>query len=427
MTKYYSQNSESQAQAHVGVVLPPPSGLAGSEGGSCLYSNNGIEIENPGITSHQLECVKALAGILSPYSRRAAHTLYSNVSRLVELYGIERVAFITITFRDNVTDPKEARRRFRSFNTNFLSKHPEISHWICVKERQDGKKRKDGKGRGAIHYHMLAVVDGDIRTGFDFELYGNWLDTDKTRRKCPTGNDFIRHLWKEIRTNVTKYGFGWIMSLEPIKSTQEAIARYVGKYISKAIGNRTEEDKGERLVNYSRGWSKNSMKFAWYTPGSMEWRRKVGLWAEYVGCSDLYQLSEKFGSDWCYKYADSIYDIDKTLQDNGGIISKPHQAPELSRIAENVATRQKDLNLVQRRSPRLQKIQEAKNHVYKAKQNIKELELEKPPKSTPEQEFERQSNSLIRSEHKEKLLYLSDEYLEEIGVERKKYQSPTPF
>lgn len=421
MTKYYCQNSESQAQAHVGVVLPTPSGLAGSGDGPCLYSNNSTEIKNRGLSAHQLECVKALAGILSPYYRKSAHALYSNVSRLVSLApSINHVVMLTLTFPDYVKDVRQAYDRYRSFNSHYFANHPEFHPArIAVKERTK---------KGVIHYHIIAIVRQDVRTDFDFKAYALWLDkNNRFKHRCPTGNRYLASLWSDMKDNLEKYGFGKIFSLEPIQSTQEAIARYVGKYISKTIGTRKEEDKGSRLVNYSRGWSKNSMKFAWFTPGSKEWRRKVQLFAEYTGCSDLYQLSEKFGSDWCYKYAEFIYGIDKTLSQNGGVLSSPHQAPELDRIAENVSTRQKTLNLVNRRSARVQRAEENKIRIH---QIIKTAKIDHEPATplTPEEKDNLHWNSMLRREQRQAEMHLSDEYLEELGVERKKKDiEPTPF
>ena len=399
--------------------LPGPVGPADPEQAPCLYSNNSTEIENPGLTSHQLECAKALCGILSPYYRRAAHTLFSNVSRLVDLApSINHVVMITLTFPDSVSDVREAYNRYRSFNSHFFANHPEFhQERIAVKERTK---------KGVIHYHILAIVRQDVRTDFDFDAYTLWLEgNNRFRRPCPTGNKYLAALRSDFKANLENYGFGKIFSLEPIQSNQQAIARYVGKYISKTIGARIEEDKGARLVNYSRGWSKNSMQFSWFTPGSQEWRRKVRLFAEYTGCSDLYQLSEKFGSDWCYKYADFIYQIENTLQENGGVLAKPHQAPELSRIAENVSIREKTLNIVKRRSPTLVKKEQAKNHVNMAKQNYQKPETIK--KETPEEKRTRIIDTAIRSEVRQRRLSLPRSYLESIGVELKPLKEETPF
>ena len=276
----------------------------------CLYSNNSIENAPKGTQEinngiQKVEAIAALTSLLSPYHKKAAQTLFLNVQRLVnEVPNIGHIAFLTLTFKDNVTDHREAYRRYRSWNTNFFSKHPAFGHYINTKEVQT---------RGAWHFHILIQLNIDIREGFDFEAYREWLEgNNRFNQKCPTGNASLRSLWADLRENLEPYGLGKIHSLEPIESTAEAIGRYVGKYISKHIEKRTEEQKGVRLVNYSRGWLRNSVKFAWNTLNSREWRRKLSKFAKTLGCSELYQLSEKLGPGWVYKYLDDIIAIDQT-------------------------------------------------------------------------------------------------------------------
>lgn len=276
----------------------------------CLYSNNSIENcrkVTPATSneSEKVETIAALTTVLSPYHKKAAQTLFLNVQRLVnEVPDIGHIAFLTLTFKDNVTDHKEASRRYNSWNTNFFSKHPAFGNYINTKEVQV---------RGAWHFHILVQLKGNIREGFDFAAYKTWLEgNNRFNKQCPTGNAFLKTLWADFRENLEQYGLGKIHSLEPIESTAEAIGRYVGKYISKHIGNRSEDQKGVRLVNYSRGWLRNSVKFAWNTQGAQEWRRKLAKFAMSLGCSELYQLSEKLGSGWAYKYLDDIDSIDQT-------------------------------------------------------------------------------------------------------------------
>lgn len=274
------------------TALPLQSQGFGSESLPCLFSNNSIETENKA-----LEVVEALCSTLSPYWKKSAHTLYSNVSRLISFApSIGHVGFLTLTFADNVMDHKEAYNRFRSFNTNFLSSYPEITHWLSVKERQK---------RGAWHYHLVVVLQGDIQEGINFEEF--------TQGNYSSASNYLRFMWRDLREACVKYKLGR-SELLPIKSNAEGMARYLGKYISKHLNKRETSDKGVRLVNSSRNWSKNSVNFAWYTEGSVEWRRKLALFAEYLGCTELYELTEKLGSGWAFKYLDDIFAIDETLE-----------------------------------------------------------------------------------------------------------------
>ena len=144
-------------------------GLSGSAALPCLYSNNSIE--TPSLTSleDRSDVICSLTGLLTPYQKKQAQTLAADIQRLVAMADdIGQIGLLTLTFPDNVTDHEEAYSRFRSLNSNFLKAHPDIIHWICVKERQK---------RGAWHYHLVVLLRGDIRTGFDFDLYEKWLET----------------------------------------------------------------------------------------------------------------------------------------------------------------------------------------------------------------------------------------------------------
>jgi hypothetical protein len=279
--------------------------VGGGEALPCLYSNNSIGTPNdvcsiaPSIESVTSEKVLNLASLLSPYHKKAAQTLYLNVERLVEkeCKDISHLGFMTLTFPDNVTDHEQAYNRFRSFNTNYLSKSYLFGSWVCVKERQK---------RGAWHYHLLIDCKEDIKGSIKFaEL-----------EKCnyASAGENLRKRWTELRNVLSKYGFGR-SELLPVKSNSEAMGRYVGKYISKHIDSRDDRDKGVRLVNYSRDWVKNSCKFAWHTDGAKEWRQKLKLWASAHGFTEFYQITESFGSDWAYKYADEIFHIHEAILD----------------------------------------------------------------------------------------------------------------
>jgi len=308
MKKEYHNNDISQETSR--EFTPPP--LPGADSGSlprasgegvgvpsCLSSNISPEREKK--TPAAPDGPK-----LSPYFKRQAHTLHANIKRLIEACpDINYVAFITLTFRENIKDHKEAGKRFDSFNKNFLHPNPDYGSWANVKERQEKRGKKNGDS-GALHYHMVVQTAHDIRTGFDFDLYEKWLNEDRIRKRCPTGNDELRRMWRELREAVQKYGFGWIVSIEPIKSTTEAISRYVGKYVSKHLEHRIQEDKGARMINYSRGFLRHSPKFQWLTINSAEWRSKVKIFSHLHGCTDLYELREKLGPKWAYNHFDYI-------------------------------------------------------------------------------------------------------------------------
>lgn len=290
-----------------------------------LYSNNSTESDKKA-----LECVEAVCSTLSPYWKKSAHNLYSNVSRLISLAPAESfVGFLTLTFSDNVISSVEAQARFNSFNSHFLKKYSHVKDWISVKERQ---------GRGSWHFHLLIVLDVDIQSGLNFEEIKNGVYS--------SANNDLRGIWRDLREACATYNFGR-SELLPIKSNQEAMSRYLGKYISKHLENRENQDKGVRLVNYSQGWIKNSIRFSWFTENSMEWRRKLALFAEYNGCTELYQLSDKLGSGWAYRFIEDIFKIDDIVLQSENI-PIPHVSNVVKAAKKNLVRFRKSLNFVRR-------------------------------------------------------------------------------
>lgn len=287
----------------------------GAESLLYLYSNNSIE--EPKVSDKEAT-IGGLTALLSSYHKRQAQTLFLNVKRLIDLAPTTgHIGFLTLTFPDNVVDNKEASRRFNSLKTNFLNPHPDFGHSVTVKERQK---------RGAWHYHIIIHLKEDIRTGVDFDAIekGNYS----------SASPYLRSLWADLRGAMSKYGFGR-SELLPIRKGGEAMGRYVGKYISKHMGARDEQDKGVRLVSYSTGWVKNSVNFAWYTDGSKEWRKKLKIFAQYMGCTEFYQLTDKLGTGWAYKYAEDIdnaYDL--LLEMIGGKKCPDYESVQLKKITE---------------------------------------------------------------------------------------------
>ena len=245
------------------------------EGAPLLYlnSNNTDEIKI------------ADADLLNTNHKKQAFILSLNVKDFIDYFGLDRIGFLTLTFPDNVKDPKEAYRRFNNMNRRFLSVY--FPNWILVKERQV---------RGAWHYHIIVACPDDIRTGINF--------TEIKAGSYGSASPPLRRLWKLLRDSLPKYGFGR-SELLPIRTSSEVISSYVGKYISKQLHFKREEDKGVRLISYSRNWrkkmdpetgkvkidpktgkeekevlyGKSSTKMSWNSPGAKEWRRKLKKFA----------------------------------------------------------------------------------------------------------------------------------------------------
>ena len=237
----------------------------------CLSSNNSIEQG----TADPLAEPEKPAFALSQQAKKSACALAWNVQHMAEKFGLHRLGFLTLTFADHVLSPKEAQRRFNSLRTNVLSDRYEA--FLRVLERQKS---------GRIHYHLLVVLPFDARTGVDFEAFGSG--------SYKSASVDLRNEWSFWRKTAKAYRFGRT-ELMPIRSTEEGIGRYVGKYISKHHAVRKFEDRGVRLVEYSSGARMARTRFGWCTAGGAEWRAKVRLFAQIMGERDgrpIYSIDE---------------------------------------------------------------------------------------------------------------------------------------
>jgi len=245
----------------------------------CLSSNNSIE---------RLKDFNVLTG----GHKRTAYVLSSEIQNLAADFGIERLGFLTLTFRDHVTDIREAQRRFNSLNSNVIKKRYQRA--MGVWERQKS---------GRIHFHLVIVTKVDIRQGFNFDGIAN--------RDYSSASPAIRSEWAFWRETAPKYRFGRT-ELLPVKSTAEGIARYVGKYVSKHVGERSEKDKGARVVRfigYKPGDRKFSSKFSWNTDRAWLWRRKVEAFCHQHGYRNTDDLALDFGPRWAYRLQETILGI----------------------------------------------------------------------------------------------------------------------
>ena len=259
----------------------------------CLNSNISIEAppEQPG--GGEGESARTQFAALSTQHRKSAFVLKESVQKLANLYGLAHIGMLTLTFREHILCPKEAQRRLNSLISNVIKSR--YHDYVGVMERQKS---------GRIHYHLLIALDSDIRTGISFVQVANG-----DYRSAPSN---LRHEWSHWRTVAPKYGFGRT-ELLPIRTSTEAIAKYVGKYISKHMEVRNPEDKGVRLVRYSNGARAGTTRFQFHSQGSKDWRRKVATFAQIVQhknphekVNTLEDLSRVLGKRWAYRHRDYI-------------------------------------------------------------------------------------------------------------------------
>ncbi|AXH79067.1 MAG: putative phasyl DNA replicon protein arp [Circular genetic element sp.] len=261
------------------------------EGGSsfpCLNSH--ISIENVADWS------KSALPVLSTNHRKSAFILSESVRQVAGKFGLSQLGFLTLTFADHVLCPKEAQRRLNSLISNVINDRY-LTYLGCFERQKSGR----------IHYHLLVVLPVDIRTGFDFQAAAD--------RDYRTANKALRAEWAFWRATARRYGFGRT-ELLPVRTNTAAIAKYVGKYISKHCAVRGDSDKGVRLVRYGRGARAGTCHFQFLSSGSFEWRRKVATFAgvvqakhpETLVCS-MRDLTRVLGPRWAYRNRDYILSL----------------------------------------------------------------------------------------------------------------------
>jgi hypothetical protein len=234
--------------------------------------------------------------------RKAGFIVKTNIHAMCEKYGINHIGFLTLTFADDVQCHKEACKRFNSLATNVLNVR--YVQWVRVSERQKA---------GRWHFHLVVVSKQDIRRGVDFAAIA--------RRDYKSASPALRSEWAFWRNTAKRYGFGR-SELLPVKKTGEALAAYVAKYISKGFSYRRDEDKGARLVSYSKNARVCGSRFSFVGGQSHQWRLRCKLFLDnlyfrhYQQSIDGGQLPLEpftyddmpslFGTRWAWRLRDKI-------------------------------------------------------------------------------------------------------------------------
>lgn len=192
--------------------------------------------------------------------KKTADKLKRAVQRPADHDGIEHIAVLTLT--STLKDARRFTNRLDSINSNLL--RGRYHDWVRVIERQEN---------GNLHAHYVVALKWDVRTGFDWAEAKLSYVLQKAKHytmaraawvraaNAAVNGHLLRKEWRFWREKAQKHGLGPTEVL-PVRSTGEAIARYVGKYVSKHIGNRREEDKGVRLLAVSKGVKMGTTAFA---------------------------------------------------------------------------------------------------------------------------------------------------------------------
>ena len=205
------------------------------------------------------------------YVRKKEFSLKCNIMALCEAYPIGHIGFFTLTYSDNQQSFRDAAKDFNSLATGVLNDR--FLAWVKVGERTK---------KGVVHFHLLVVCKQEIRRGFDFDAVKN--------RNYQSASAYIRNEWafwssraargkKPARVGAAeRYGFGGRVELLPIRKNAEALASYLSKYLSKGFVNRRQDDKGVRLISYSKTFPRRcGSRFSFVGGKVKEWRLRCRL------------------------------------------------------------------------------------------------------------------------------------------------------
>lgn len=244
------------------------------------------------------------AQLLTPYHAKVSYSLKHNIDAFFARHPLERCAFLTLTFPENVSS-REAARRFRNLKEGVLRDH--FDGWIGVIERT---------ARNRIHFHLLVAARFDVRTGFDFDAYlgaqtlasqRNYGPEHRRLTKAYSGTApvALRDLWALFREKCPNYGFGRHECV-PIRANGEAVAFYVGKYVSKHVGQRRPDDIRAKTIFLSQECRRNTTRLAWHSPGATLWRKALASVAHRLHVETYEMLPAFFGPRWAYKLTQAI-------------------------------------------------------------------------------------------------------------------------
>ena len=242
-------------------------------------------------------------------------SLRENIKHWEKIDGVEHLFFLTLTFKEKITDPKEAQRRFNNFNRQF-NRIPNVQWYY---------KGVEPQGSGSIHFHIVGKSEIELGTkDYDWESHKkaneyrskkSWGNMYKYQRKATaSANDHLKTMWAKVRSIGEGSGFGRTEFL-PIRSAN-SIGSYVGKYLGKCFQSQANNDwqKGLRRFSYSKkapqihgrifSWRENKSK----TSNALTWRQKLGAWAHGVGIksNDWEDLERKYGKLWAIEQRDHI-------------------------------------------------------------------------------------------------------------------------
>lgn len=106
---------------------------------------------------------------------------------------------------------------------------------------------------GRIHFHLVVAVREDIRTGFNWNAFHDFVNARRPFRAADVGaNAHLRHCWGVIRRELRRARFGR-SELTPIRENGDAVALYVGWYVAGDTAAIDGQKFRARRANWARG------------------------------------------------------------------------------------------------------------------------------------------------------------------------------
>jgi hypothetical protein len=212
-----------------------------------------------------------------------------NIRLFIEKFGANIVGVLTITTPSECLSARAFQEKWHPFRTNVLSRL--FANGMWVRERQPRT--------GNWHAHAVVNLGWDIRTSFPFDQVSRGFFANVDTR--------LRDVWKKLREKAARYSFGRT-ELLPIKSNGEGFARYVTKYLGKAlVSDKAEGEEKCKLFGIWGGVRFVYSRFDWVSNRILR-RRKAWLAAD-SDCVSEDEFRAMFGPGWWHFLGPALMNV----------------------------------------------------------------------------------------------------------------------
>jgi hypothetical protein len=256
-----------------------------------------------------------LKTIIKPHQYKTLRKLRSVLNHIETTIPVERILFLTLTFTPGTTDT-QASKEFSAINRQLTRLFPGSYLRVLAFTKQ-----------GAPHLHVLLIADCDVQTGFNNEVFAELQEMNKqptplNRRrwqlwKSLSTNKNLRRFRREVREIVearrrkskSRYTFGPVLDLLPIRTNMKAVAKYLEKNFKQSAGRAEVTSKrewqpgrvtkGTKLVAYGKALPKPLPNPV--TRGYIRFLEKIDVFVRALKMPRVYFMN-RFGRDFYYVY-----------------------------------------------------------------------------------------------------------------------------